>query len=186
VQLPEMFFDVALLWQPNGEMKRRQTGPCDSRRLFVSSPCVPSWSRAGWIGPIDPWSWQSGSNFVKQGDLGAQASRETIPTTRWYASISPSSRDRREIGRKWYTYKDRHRDLNLPPPEGWTRHLCPVLAYGHTTWNYPDCPPPEGFGSCFYTHVSSPSHQFWYPIPIHKPGTTPTIRNPAAFLFSTV
>jgi hypothetical protein len=186
VQLPEMFFDVALLWQPNGEMKRRQTGPCDSRRLFVSSPCIPSWPRAGWIGPIDPRSWQSGSNFVKQGDLGAQASRETITTTRWYASISPSSRDRREIGRKWYNYKGRHRDLNLPPPERWTRHLCPVLAYGHTTWTYPDFPPPEGFGSCFYTHISSPTYQFWYPIPIHKPGTTTTVRNPAAFLFSTV
>jgi hypothetical protein len=47
--LPEMVFDVALLWQPNGEIKRRQTGPCDSRRSSVSSPCIPSWS---WLGGL--------------------------------------------------------------------------------------------------------------------------------------
>jgi hypothetical protein len=79
--LPEMYFDVALLWQPFGELKRRQKETrredyqreehkreynhreerrphyrVDTRKENV----MPSWSWMGWQGQLDPRSWACG------------------------------------------------------------------------------------------------------------------------------
>jgi hypothetical protein len=53
--LPEMFFDVALLWELLHNSER-----CDSHHLGCSSDQFPSWSWMGWIGEVDPDSWKSG------------------------------------------------------------------------------------------------------------------------------
>jgi len=94
--------------------------------------------------------------------------------------------NQQETCRTWYDFKEWYRNLNNPLPAGWTRHTSPGTPPGHISWTYPDCPPPEGFGSHFYTHISCPSQQFWYPIPLRQPGARPTIRNPAVLLRSTV
>ncbi|KAF4630693.1 hypothetical protein G7Y89_g7445 [Cudoniella acicularis] len=43
--LPAICFDFALAWQPDGNLRRRQSPE--------SLPSFPSWSWAGWVGPVD-------------------------------------------------------------------------------------------------------------------------------------
>lgn len=183
--LPEVFFDVALLWQPIGQMKRRSSRSSaeDSR---VSTTALPSWSWAGWNGAIDPWSWQSGYDFVKRGDVGAQTSRETIPITTWYFDISRPRTQRENVKREFDDHKNKYQDPTQPLAQGWTRHASPRVYNGNANWISPDSPPPEGFGSCFYTHSACPRWQFWYPIPLGVARENLTIRGTVNFLFSTV
>ena len=180
--LPEMFFDVAMLWQPSGNMERRQQKRLDGSLSCMVPPCLPSWSWAGWKGSIDTWSWQSGCDFIKEG-TGASTSRGTIPVTTWYSGASATSRNRREIDSKWYKLKTRYKDLASPLPKEWTRHVYPGLPTDRTRLVYP---PPEGFGSHYYTHSLSTSEEFWYPIPIPNPRQVPTAQKPTRFLFSSI
>lgn len=130
--LPEMFFDVVLLWQPVGDLRRRQNSL--ESRSFVQSPCLPSWSWVGWAGAIDLWSWQSGCDFVKRGTTGAITTRETVPITKWQV-VEPTlssdpHMDQRETDRTWYDFKEWYRNLNNPLPAGWTRHASPGTPRG--------------------------------------------------------
>ncbi|KAK5687750.1 hypothetical protein LTS10_001890 [Elasticomyces elasticus] len=165
--LPELFFDIALLWQPIGNLRRRKYNLEDHSTAYL-----PSWSWAGWAGIIDPWSWQCGDH-VKLTTMAAMTTREIFPITTWQVvEVDDPSMDRsvsqREIGGALYEYRERYRDPDYPLEEGWTRHTSPGIPPGNTFWNHPDRSPPEGFGSHFYTHVSDPSQQFWYPIPLPK------------------
>ncbi len=180
--LPEMFFDVAMLWQPVGDMQRRHQPKTDTRNARMTFSSLPSWSWAGWKGTIDTWSWQSGCDFNKTGS-GASTSRETIPITTWFTGASVLSEDRREIKKKWYIFRSRFRDPDQPLPEGWARHVCPGVPIGRRDWVHA---PPRGFESHFYTHVSCPGAEFWYPVPIKSQGQSSAIREPTAFLFGAV
>lgn len=46
--LPEMFFDIALLWQPRSRVRRR-----NGRAKESGAGSLPSWSWAGWASEID-------------------------------------------------------------------------------------------------------------------------------------
>lgn len=48
--LPEVFFDVSLLWQAGGVLENRLSRAQDQHE---SLPRLPSWSRARWKGPLD-------------------------------------------------------------------------------------------------------------------------------------
>jgi hypothetical protein len=66
--LPARYFEAALLWQPAGELTRRPS---------TSSECVlPSWSWAGWTGPI----------CYPFGEVCAVLLR---PTVTWYLYVRP-------------------------------------------------------------------------------------------------
>jgi hypothetical protein len=147
---------------------------------------IPSWSWTGWTGSIDSRSWQSGYDYAKRGDVGAGTSCETIPTTKWYAGALPSCGQRREVNRVGRTQKYLYQDPTQTLTGGWIRHASPGVPSGNTTWTYPDCPPPEGFGSCFYTHDTCPSWHFWYPVQLGVPDANLTIREPESFLFGAV
>lgn len=79
--LPEMFFDVALLWQSESFLSK------PSRRLDD----YPSWSWMGWSGPICPWSWACGFSYVReitraprrQGNSWRATSWTCSPTIQW-------------------------------------------------------------------------------------------------------
>jgi hypothetical protein len=116
--LPEIFLDVALLWQPDGELKRRRNTARAAVFSYAPSLTPPSWSWAGWAGAIDVLSWQSGNDFVKRGPSGAQTSRETIPITTWHSEESPVSTSHRKISGNWYKFKERFQNPNSEPPEG--------------------------------------------------------------------
>jgi hypothetical protein len=55
--LPHMFFDLALLWQPELKISRRAPKDDDENDILP-----PSWSWAGWQGEIDTKSWERGLN----------------------------------------------------------------------------------------------------------------------------
>jgi hypothetical protein len=55
--LPHMFFDIALLWQPQRQISRRLPNGDDENDIVP-----PSWSWAGWQGEIDTKSWKEGFN----------------------------------------------------------------------------------------------------------------------------
>ncbi|KAJ9640275.1 hypothetical protein H2199_005814, partial [Coniosporium tulheliwenetii] len=58
--LPEMFFDIALLWQPKGAIKRREADSQSGRvRLFG-----PSWSWVGWEGNLDLENWTTFADHI--------------------------------------------------------------------------------------------------------------------------
>lgn len=63
--LPNMYFDTALLWQPNHPLKRRAAG-------ISGEQIVPSWSWAGWEGGLDLALWDR-----KQGEV------DIHPLVRW-------------------------------------------------------------------------------------------------------
>jgi hypothetical protein len=128
-------------------------------------------------------SWQSGNDFVKRDPSGAQTSRETIPITAWHSGESPVSTSYRKISGNWYKFKERFQNPNSEPPEGWTRRGTPP---GNTRWVYPDHPPPEGYGSYYFTYRSWSQLQLWYPIPVHEEETIPTLQQPAQSLFASV
>ncbi|KAK5701321.1 hypothetical protein LTR17_022693 [Elasticomyces elasticus] len=184
--LTELFFDIALPWQPLGDLRRRKYNPEDTPS--TKQPCIPSWSWAGWAGVIDSWSWQWGSP-VKRTTMAALTTREILPITTWRVVEVDSSTERsvtqREIGGALYDSRERYRDPDCSLEEGWTRHTSPGIPPGNTSWNYPDHSPPEGFGSHFYTHVSHPVQQFWYPVPLPASGARPTTRSPATLLCTT-
>ena len=172
--LPEMFFDVALLWQPWRTVKRRISTGTRS-----TNSCLPSWSWAGWQGEVDPWTWESGCDYIKdiKLDVACQTSRRTISVVQWYSSDRTCS-ERRVISSNWMTFKACPRSLKELLKDGWSRHE-------YQTSKHRDLEDGLAQGSHFYyTHQSFPSHHFWYPIPLRDPRAEPIIRHPAPLLFT--
>lgn len=157
--LPELFFDVALLWQPNTIGSRRT----HSRKTDTSqaSKVLPSWSWAGWNCQVDPWSWQSGCEYLKDG-RPIYISRTVIPITIWYTADIPSPNKGRRIGSNWNKYKLPSQNPENPLLAGWSRQVCPK----EITSNPSENDIPDGCGSYLFTHESDPEIKFWYPIPL--------------------
>ena len=61
--LPQMFFDVALLWQPMVTGKRRMPV-----RTSTTPPCLPSWSWVGWECDVYQMNCWPGFNYIKNSD----------------------------------------------------------------------------------------------------------------------
>jgi hypothetical protein len=82
--LPVMFFDLALLWQPQEAITRRTINADDSSDIIP-----PSWSWAGWQGEIDTKIWERGL-----GSSETVSARAAVAVT-WY--ISEHSNGKREL-----------------------------------------------------------------------------------------
>lgn len=174
--LPEIFFDVALLWQPWRTVERRISSGVRS-----TNSCLPSWSWAGWQGEVDPWTWESGCDYVKgrePGD-GCQTSRRTIPIIQWYSSDRTRS-ERRPIFSNWLTFKTYPRGPEKLLPDGWSRHEHHLDRYG----DLEDGLAPHQGSRFYYTHRLFPLGQFWYPIPLRVQETEPIVPHPAPLLFT--
>ncbi|PMD58619.1 HET-domain-containing protein [Hyaloscypha bicolor E] len=65
--MPELFFDVALLWRPLGPSRRRRsTAPGEQNPTSkLHSVAFPSWSWVGWQTEVDPLSWKCGYDYIK-------------------------------------------------------------------------------------------------------------------------
>lgn len=65
--LPELFLDVALLWQPTGNSTRRLQCRHESS-VEESHECesVPDWSWMAWKTPVCTQSWKCGYDYVKK------------------------------------------------------------------------------------------------------------------------
>lgn len=153
--LPELFFDIALLWAPWSQVHRR----LPSKRSKSSGMThLPSWSWVGWEGDLDPWILNSGCDYDKGHDK-CNTSRETIPILQWFANSEPRRDGSRAIRAEFSIYKEQHSTAQEMPP-GWTRHDYHGLE-GPSPYQGP-----LRRRRYFYTHESNPSFEFWYPIPL--------------------
>jgi len=166
--LPEMCFEAGLNWGRWGtDLTRRVSSGLSSASTSLTH--LPSWSWVGWQGSISG-GWRSNEDFLKRG--GYTWPEDTIPITEWYTANMPFKGKRRRIYSKFLHEKRSCKDhLNRTLPRGWTRHDWDLKdsptepEYQKTTNDY-EYPPPEGCGTCFYTHEAVRGTEFWYPIPI--------------------
>lgn len=183
--LPEMVFEAGLNW---GRWTADLTRRVSSGNSYASTSLtqLPSWSWVGWRGHISG-GWRSNEDFLKRG--GYTTPEDTIPITEWYTGNTPFEGERICIYSKFlhekHSYKD-HLKRNLPG--GWTRHDWDLKdspterEYQKTTNNY-EYPPPEGCGTCFYTHEAVRGIEFWYPIPIPDSQADIVIPSQTQYLF---
>jgi hypothetical protein len=171
--LPEMFFDVALLWHPEKEVTRR--------RSVVGYAAPPSWSWAAWHGPLDCWSWASGSDFsASSRGLIAKSKTRTVPITTWHAG-GVTEGERRVIDVQWAAWRERYRDEKGPLPPGWSRKKRDPESRrdafdGHTAY---------GFDKYLYRHMSNP-YEYYFPVPLTDPNPPEKPFPDARYLFGRV
>lgn len=80
--LPCMFLDVALIWQPFSQAKRRY--PKDGGSIAPSKH-LPSWSWCGWQCPVDPFSLRSRINYIDEDGVTLHtATCATHRLVQWY------------------------------------------------------------------------------------------------------
>ncbi|ROV94557.1 hypothetical protein VMCG_08169 [Cytospora schulzeri] len=119
--LPEMFFDVMLLWQPDSpEVRRRNLDGVGQDR----NRSLPSWSWAGWQCRIDigPWVTAGGTQVPPWNNT---AWHEVIPFVEWSVSHgldAQSQHARCKIDPAWHAAKCYSHDATDRIPEGWERH----------------------------------------------------------------
>ncbi|KAF2122240.1 heterokaryon incompatibility protein-domain-containing protein [Lophiotrema nucula] len=96
--LPELYFDIALLWQSFKPLRRRQS---QSHQYPL-----PSWSWVGWDGILETdWSFVIESPMIQDPEHGAfgKGPVVTLPITTWYKSSSISGQ-RIRIDNSYYQY----------------------------------------------------------------------------------
>lgn len=170
--LPELFFDIALLWAPWSQVDRRL--PSERSKSSGGITHLPSWSWVGWEGDLDPWIWNSGCDYDKGHDK-CNTSRETISILQWFTNNEPRRDSSRAIRADIDRYKEQHSTAQELPP-GWTRHV-----YHGPEGSSPYMGPLR-HRRYFYTHESNPTFEFWYPIPL---GDERITKAPENYLFTT-
>ncbi|KAK1978957.1 heterokaryon incompatibility protein [Colletotrichum cereale] len=165
--LPEMFFDVALLWQPEGDLVRREPVETSVSLCGNSPNNLPTWSWVGWQGRLDFGGWATGNDFVAACSGWIASTRQQIfPITKWYTSAARSGKiGNRQIKVEWAAWRERYGDSERQLPPGWTR----TKRGKDETLTIET--PPDGFGKYLYKHKSCGA-RFWYPIPLSDPSYT--------------
>lgn len=160
--LPISLFDIALLWQPNDTVLRR--APRNPNKHHH----LPSWSWAGWSGIVD-FDAASASDFVRNNPNAVKRTRERRikRTLLWKFHETPASPGT-PIHATILDSKDMWLEGQDEVTQGWSKHHiseCPEAFY--------EPPDPRILSSkSFYRHEAHPGHEFWYPIPLLRPGDT--------------
>jgi len=161
--LPEMFFDVALLWQPLKGLKRRSSSVPSAATLPES--LLPSWSWMGWHGEWQKGGWECGNEFIRFDYLGyyKMTNVRTINTLEWYTGSAEASRQQwRKIPVTWRKYAHLfNNDTDVVPP-GWTRH-----TFDPRTLSDPEKQgAPDKFSvTTIYKYDTDKISEFWWPVP---------------------
>jgi len=160
--LPEMFPDIALLWRPKSEMKRRLP-----QRATNIPFQIPSWSWMGWHGAIDKSSWGSGADYVKRSytRIDLMISQRTIPTVKWTTS-DKHRQVQQDIDSTWCLHNTLHLTNGLTSrqpdlPQGWSQ-------YNYNCREDNSSSPERRIPKYFFKHSSDSETEFWYPIPISE------------------
>lgn len=188
--LPEMFFDVALLWQRFGKLKRRQEETRredhrreehkreynnreerrhhyreDTRKEYV----MPSWSWMGWQGQLDPRSWACGYDYICAVDPGfrrsvvwKKTSLRVLSSIDWYCCAGGQGQ-RRRIECTSQSYN--------------TKGLCEDLP---TRWKKVQ---EDSTAAPYYVHNSDSDTKLEYPIPIRDASLSPEAKFPTPLLY---
>ncbi|KAL0264108.1 hypothetical protein SLS55_000052 [Diplodia seriata] len=177
--LPEMFFDVGLLWQPAGDLERRVPSKA-SAVSPAAQPCLPTWSWAGWHGPVDFADWATGNDWIAscRGRV-ALTECQIFPITEWYTGDDPAGVGKRRIDVEWCAWRERYKDQDRELPSGWTKELrdpeLPLTSEHH----------PDGYGEYLYNHESC-NASFWFPIPLSDPDAQPRMKPNTRYIFGSV
>jgi hypothetical protein len=144
--LPEMFFDLALLWQPTTPNMRRQNEGEHSEDF------LPSWSWAGWKGArgYTHLGWALGS--AREDDV--EPSWELTSTVNWY-KMGANSENKTKVCNSWQDYRSSCSDTSKPLPPGWSRHRVKKRK-SKTALLY------------YYKYESDPKTIFRFPIPMQS------------------
>ncbi|KAK2606603.1 hypothetical protein N8I77_005340 [Diaporthe amygdali] len=179
--LPEMFFDVALLWHPGGDLTRRERVETGKRYKFANE-LLPSWSWVGWQGVVDFDDWSTGNDFVANCSGWIGSSRQHIsPVTTWYTSNDASGvTERRKIEVAWSEWRDRYKGRASKLPPGWKKRR----RRRSETFSKEDFP--DGYGKELYWHKSCQRAEFWFPVPLSDADSQPHPTLETAFLFGSV
>lgn len=138
--LPEMFFDLALLWQPRSFPKGKGSQKSNERNLNF-----PSWSWTGWKGEIDDRFWRKCFNHIFLLSGMTEDYIEIAPLVKWYKRCS-KTHQLWLINNSYHNFRSANhtKTLLLPP-----------------NWSY------DEKEKCYYwKHQNEPSKRFRYPIPI--------------------
>lgn len=173
--LPVLFFDVVLLWEPQRTIQRRfPTKSLDT--------CLPSWSWVGWYGSVDTARWGSGMEFLRYSphSVGVLKVERIIPITQWYCGDHKNT-SRRLVETTWQLYKNsalHGQECFIP---GWRRfpYVEDLRKEQNDGYSYPSDEPPK----YIYKHESDAQSEFWYPIPLCDPAEVPPIHPPNRLLF---
>jgi hypothetical protein len=179
--LPVTFFDVALLWRPDGPLQQRTP----SGRSSINA-CLPSWSWVGWRGRIDESSWLIGGDYIRANIYGSYGYNQyrIIPIVKWYSHERKNSK-KELVQSTWYDYREKFFGREAEPPARWTRYSLDRVHEMDTCTEFSlDGYPSLGktIPPFFYGYELVPHTDFWYPIPICNEAQEPTIRPAAAFL----
>ena len=154
--LPVASFDIALLWQPASTKFRRRTAKHQN-----ANHCLPSWSWAGWSGPVSMDSI-SASDFLRKSPAGiVDAPDRYIIRNRVWKYYETTGLAGKPIVPTILDSKDAWLNAGADLPRGWTRHA--ILEMSQTE-AWPPCL--QRRSPHYYKYEAYPDHEFWYPIPM--------------------
>jgi hypothetical protein len=150
--IPEMFFDIGLLWRPFINLRRRQVnGDSYSKKL------PPSWSWLGWEGAANCWDYIYCSDYLIKDPVNPLAEKEKIiitPLVHWtrVIDLGEELRATTPILNSYCTLRSRYSEIQTNLEVGWSVHSNPAGLEGR---------------KYFYTHsdIGDDVH-FAYPIPL--------------------
>lgn len=149
--LPNMFFDIALLWQPVGSLERRLS----TQPSISESP--PSWSWAGWHGEIS-LNLDAFRPYIQMPWDKTMRAKSTRSLVEWYG-YDRRTKIKWRIESSWCKFESLYANTETIPPRDWTRHQEP----------YKDR---ESSGiTHYYKHPAAPDTKFWFPIPLSNANT---------------
>jgi Heterokaryon incompatibility protein (HET) len=140
--MPEIYFDIALLWRAEGNLQDRKDL---SKQAGLPTQALPSWSWARWQGSISYRPW----DMFRECLYGRTVSPvyQVSPLVDWVKISSDGSRDM-SIANGYSTYRHMQGDENASLPPGWRSR---VSSTGEVSFLFFDLP---GY------------YIFRYPIPI--------------------
>lgn len=143
--LPEMFFDIALLWQPFDQVQRKRAPQSPDQ------PQLPSWSWIGWTEGISCRAFMF--NGVTKGSFARRDEGHAVDTiVQWHKSLQRSE-GLTPITNSWQKYARKTSETSKPLPSGWSRHDSSDDQVSKVT-------------TTFFRHSLYGDTDFYYPIPV--------------------
>ncbi|KID81358.1 heterokaryon incompatibility protein [Metarhizium guizhouense ARSEF 977] len=166
--LPAAWFDICLLWSPEKSVLRRIALASNNNK------CLPSWSWAGWSGPVK-MDVASGSDFLRNSPrlwMWMMSSARVVRLVSWkyHETLeSPGTVIQPVILRS----REDWLDGRVECTSEWTRHdISESPEAKYETHN------PRSAPLHFFRHSKHPEFEFWYPIPLPEPAATFSVVNP--------
>jgi hypothetical protein len=114
--LPEMWFDIALLWQPKEPLRDRIEL---SKQSNLAHPDLPSWSWARWQGQMNLEMWNAAAECLPRFPNEAFGVR-IHPIVLWNKT-STASRGSLLVSNSFASMRKYSTRRDLIPPQGWSR-----------------------------------------------------------------